>query len=264
MHLAGSVRKVRAVMLEQVLSELPYRGLRPFCRLIAASSDEARLIERDGVVATVVPVTPERSITNSVVYERPEALEQALEPLAAVYAEAGIRAWTVWVPERDRAARDLLDRAGHRLDAAPAAMALELSGFRPTPPSGLDLDRDPPASVVGRINDAAYGFDGEFARAFATVPADVNVYAARLDGEAAACVGTIHDQGDCGIYLVGTLPEARGRGLASKLMTVALEDARAAGCETASLQSTAMGKPIYTKLGFRDFGTIQMWERRVT
>ena len=90
------------------------------------------------------------------------------------------------------------------------------------------------------------------------------MYAALLDGEAVACLGTIHDQGDCGIYLVGTLPQARGRGLATKLMTVALEEGRAAGCKTASLQSTAMGKPIYTRLGFRDLGTIQMWERRVT
>jgi GNAT superfamily N-acetyltransferase len=251
-------------MLEHDLSELPYRSLRPFCRLIAASSEGAQLLELDGVVATVVPVTPERSITNSVVYEHPEALEQALEPLAGAYADAGIRAWTVWVPERDGGAQELLDRAGHRLDAAPTAMALDLDGFEPAPTADLELDRTPAASAVGCINDAAYGFDGEFARAFATMPEEVNVYAALADGEAVACVGTIHDQGDCGIYLVGTLPKARGRGLATKLMTVALEEGRAAGCKTASLQSTAMGKPIYTRLGFRHLGTIQMWERRVT
>ncbi len=251
-------------MLEQDLSELPYRNLRPFCRLIAAASEGAQLLVLDGVIATVVPVAPERSITNSVVYEHPEALERALEALAAAYADAGIRAWTVWVPERDGGAQELLDRAGHRLDAAPTAMALDLDALEPAPTADLELDRTPAASVVGRINDAAYGFDGEFARAFATMPEEVNVYAALLDGEAVACVGTIHDQGDCGIYLVGTLREARGRGLATKLMTVALEEGRAAGCETASLQSTDMGKPIYTRLGFRDLGTIQMWERRVT
>jgi GNAT superfamily N-acetyltransferase len=246
------------------LAERPYRSLWPFCRLMAACSEGARLVEREGVIATVVPVTPARSITNSVVYERAGALEQALEPLAAVYAEAGIRAWTVWVPEHDLAAQELLARAGHELDAAPAAMALDLAAFEPPATDGLDLDRDPSPSAVGRINDAAYGFDGEFARAFATVPGHLNVYAAKLAGEPVACVGSVYEDGDCGIYLVATLPEVRGHGLATKLMTVALEAARAAGCESASLQSTALGKPIYTRLGFRDFGVIQMWERRTT
>ena len=77
-------------------------------------------------------------------------------------------------------------------------------------------------------------------------------------------MGSIYDQGDCGIYLVATDPAARGRGLARDLTTVALNDARAAGCTSASLQSTAMGKPVYTRLGFRDFGSIQMWEKRAT
>ena len=47
-------------------------------------------------------------------------------------------------------------------------------------------------------------------------------------------------------------------------MIAALHEARGAGCESASLQSTAMGQPVYARLGFRDFGTIQMWEKRAT
>jgi GNAT superfamily N-acetyltransferase len=249
-------------MPERDLSERPYLSIRPFCRMVAASSEGTRLVELDGVIATVVPVTPERSVVNSVAYASVEALARALEPLAATYAEAGIRAWTVWVPERDRAAQKLLEDAGHKLDAAPTAMALDLKGLEPSSSSDLDLDRDPPAGDVGRINDVAYGFDGDFTRAFSRRPEELNLYAARIDGTAVACVGSIHHDGDCGIYLVATDPVARGRGLARELMTAALHDARAAGCKSASLQSTAMGKPVYTRLGFRDFGTIQMWERR--
>jgi GNAT superfamily N-acetyltransferase len=244
------------------LAERPYLSLWPFCRLLAACSEGARLVELDGVAAAVVPATPDRSVMNSVVYQRPEALEAALDPLAAAYAETGIRAWTVWVPERDRAAQELLARAGHRLDASPAAMATDLATFEATPAADVELDDDPPASAVGGINDAAYGYDDAFARAFATVPEGLNLYAARRDGEPVACVGTIHHEGDCGVYLVGTLPRARGLGLATRLMSVALEAARAAGCESASLQSTTMGRPVYSRLGFREFGTIQMWERR--
>jgi GNAT superfamily N-acetyltransferase len=251
-------------MRTQSLSERPYLSLRPFCRMVAACSEGARLVELDGVIATIVPVAPDRSVVNSVTYASTEALEQALEPLAAAYAGAGIRAWTVWVPEQDAATQKLLEHAGHELDAAPAAMALRLDGFDRSPSPGLEVDRDPRAADIGRINDAAYGFEGDFTRAFSRRPADLNLYAARVDGEAVACVGSVHDEGDCGIYLVATHPAARGRGLATELMAAALQDGRAAGCESASLQSTAMGKAVYTRLGFRDFGVIQMWEKRAT
>src|SRR2546422_2419818 len=145
-------------MPERDLSERPYLSLRPFCRMVAASSERARLVELDGVIATVVPVTPERSVVNSVAYASVQALERALEPLTATYAEAGIRAWTVWVPERDRAAQKLLEDAGHKLDAAPTGMALDLRGVELSSSSDLHLDRDPSAGDVGRINDVAYGF----------------------------------------------------------------------------------------------------------
>jgi ribosomal protein S18 acetylase RimI-like enzyme len=80
--------------------------------------------------------------------------------------------------------------------------------------------------------------------------------------EDAACVGTLDVGGDCGIYMVATRAEARGRGLATALMRQAVLDARERGLETTSLQATAMGEPIYARLGYRDLGAIKMWERR--
>jgi GNAT superfamily N-acetyltransferase len=250
-------------MREADLPALPYRSLRPFVRMLAGTSAGATLLERDGVLASVVPVTPTRSITNSVVYEHPDALAGALGGLADAYAEAGVRAWTVWVPDHDAASQALLAEAGHALDATPAGMALELGSFERSPDPALDL-ATPTAEDVGSINDVAYGYGGDFVRAFTRRPEPLRVYGARANGRVASCVGAIHDDGDCGIYLVATLPEARGRSLARDLMIVALNEAREAGCETASLQSTAMGKPVYERLGFRDFGPIGMWERRAT
>ncbi len=251
-------------MTERNLSERPYLSLWPFIRMVAGSSAGASLLELDGVIASVVPATPGRSVVNSVAYTSAASLEHALEALAAAYAEASVRAWTVWVPEGDTAAQRLLAESGHALDASPAAMAIELAGFDGRASSGLDLDRSPAPADIGRINDAAYGFDGDFTRAFAQRPNELNLYAARVDGEPLACVGSIHEKGDCGIYLVATLPAARGRGLSSELMAVALREARESGCGSASLQATAMGEPVYARLGFSAFGTIQMWERRAT
>jgi predicted GNAT family acetyltransferase len=62
--------------------------------------------------------------------------------------------------------------------------------------------------------------------------------------------------------MVATRPDARGRGLATALMCQAVSDARERGMQTTSLQATQMGRAIYARLGYRDLGAIQMWERR--
>src|SRR5438552_38728 len=99
-RLARGLSRVRAPMREEELAERPYRSLRPFLQMVAAASEGARILELDGVLASVVPVTPDRSVTNSVAYHDARTLDHALERLAAAYAGAGVRAWTVWVPER--------------------------------------------------------------------------------------------------------------------------------------------------------------------
>jgi GNAT superfamily N-acetyltransferase len=64
------------------------------------------------------------------------------------------------------------------------------------------------------------------------------------------------------VTLVGTAPPARGRGLATAAMLFALGAARRAGCRTTTLQATAAGRPIYQRLGYREFGSMQLWEKR--
>jgi GNAT superfamily N-acetyltransferase len=237
-------------------------SLHGFCTMLGDGSEESRTIALDGVIAAVVPATPERSVCNSVTYEEPEALARALEPLAEAYDRAGVKAWTVWVPEDDGRAQQVLEQAGHHLDATPAAMALELERLECEAPGGVELDPEPDISDVGRINDLSYGHGSEFEHALTRRPPNLHVWVARVDGRPAACAGAVHTGGDCGIYLVATVPEARGRGLARDLVTLALLHGREAGCTTASLQATAMGKPVYARLGFRDLGPIGMWERR--
>jgi ribosomal protein S18 acetylase RimI-like enzyme len=98
-----------------------------------------------------------------------------------------------------------------------------------------------------------------------TGPADPTyTYVARLDGEPASVVVSQDLEGDCSIWCVATLPDARGRGLAAGLMRRALADGRERGCEISTLQATKLGQPVYERLGYRSFGTIEMWERRRT
>jgi ribosomal protein S18 acetylase RimI-like enzyme len=79
---------------------------------------------------------------------------------------------------------------------------------------------------------------------------------ARLDGEIAVAALAFDHDGDCGIYNVETLEHARRRGLGTAITLLQLHDARARGCQTASLQATPMAERVYASLGFRDLGRI--------
>jgi GNAT superfamily N-acetyltransferase len=243
--------------------ELQRRGLDAFYRVIATAAEGSRLAEYPGVVAAVVPASPRRSFPNSVVYRSAEELAAALDPLAAEYRHAGVEAWTVWVPEGERAAARLLEAAGHRLDAAPAAMAIELDGLPDPDPYDLDWDAEATADEVGRVNELAYGDAEGFAAAFtrASDPA-LRLYRARVDGETASVAGVLDVGEDALLTFVATDPAHRGRGLARRLSHVAVAQARDRGLRTSSLQASPLGRPVYDRLGYRAFGTIEMWERR--
>jgi GNAT superfamily N-acetyltransferase len=229
----------------------------------ARVSPEGRVVELEGVTAAVVPRCPERSVVNCVLYTDARLLGEALDTLSHAYDEAGVRAWTVWVPEHDSDAAALLADAGHVLDAKPSAMVRELEGLE-GPDRRLELV-EPAMRDVMRINDRAYGFGDHFERAFPELPAEpARTYVAAGDDGTPASTVIAYETGDgeCGIYLVATLPEAQGRGLAGALMRHALCEASDSGCTTTSLQATARGKPVYERLGYRDIGAVEMWERR--
>src|SRR5688572_24417997 len=123
--------------------QLQKRGLRDWITLLGQSSPGARLHAARGVTASVVPACPERSICNSVTYDDAATLAGALDELAEMYADAGIAAWTVWTPDDDADAIDILEAAGHVLDAKPMAMSLRLDAFEPPEVGDLDWDTHP-------------------------------------------------------------------------------------------------------------------------
>jgi GNAT superfamily N-acetyltransferase len=243
--------------------DLMLASMREFFPTVPVSSEGGRLVEFDGVLAGVTPAVPERSLPNSVLYRDEAALEHALDDLADAYDRAGVRAWTVWVPEYHERAKSLLAEAGHVLDADPAAMIASLDEVEPPRDEDPVPDPAPRLEDLARVNDLAYGTGDAFARMMGEGPAAGGItWLARVDGEPVASTVSLHHGGDCSIWWVATVPAMRGRGLAPGLMRRALAHGRESGCEVTTLQATKLGEPVYGRLGYRSFGTIEMWERR--
>jgi GNAT superfamily N-acetyltransferase len=243
--------------------ELIRSGQPPTWKLIAEGSGGS-VVERDGMLAAIVPAAPDRSVFNSVFYEDGERLLASLDELSVAYETAGVRAWTVWVPEEDRETAAGLAEAGHLDDAEPRDMGMPLTDLRiPDPDPELTIAEREDYGEMARLNEIAYGHPrGDF-RAVAEAPMpDLRIYFAELEGEAVAALAVWKHDTDAVVIWVATVPEARGRGISGRLLARALVDARDQGLETSTLQATKLGYPVYEKLGYREFGTQHMWERR--
>jgi GNAT superfamily N-acetyltransferase len=245
--------------------ELIRAGMPPFWRFLAEGSGGSAWSD-DGVLAAIIPSASERSVFNSVFYEDGERLLSSLGRIATAYDKAGVRAWTVWVPDDDARTATALGDAGHVLDAEPRAMAMEIAELRaPAPDPAIEIREELDMHEVARLNEIAYGWpSGEFAAvAEAEVP-DTYAYFASIEGETVGTVVAWDHGDDTEIAWVATLPEARGRGVSKLLMARAIAAAGERGRLTTTLVATKLGRPVYERLGYRDFGSIQMWERRKT
>ena len=236
-------------------------------RLVGRGSEGARTLERDGLVAALVPAATARSVVNAVVYEHPGAVAGAYDDLAAAYEGIGA-SWTVWVHNGDAETAALLESKGHLLDAAPEAMAADLEATppaRPEPGALEDWTPDGDLADVGAINDRAYGYGGDwFSRALTELPPGlVRIYVERRGGEAVGCAAIVDADDNSEVQLVSVLPEARGSGIAGKLIAHGLADALERGGRTSTLVATVLGRPVYDRLGFRPLGAFEMWERRL-
>jgi GNAT superfamily N-acetyltransferase len=54
-----------------------------------------------------------------------------------------------------------------------------------------------------------------------------------------------------GVYAISTVPAARRHGYGEAMTARVVADGIAAGCDVAALQASAVGRPIYERLGFR-------------
>jgi GNAT superfamily N-acetyltransferase len=217
----------------------------------ARGAPDAAVHRRSGVAAAVFPSGPERGVYNNALLDRGLPTAQRLGAIAAMeaaYAAAGVTRFAAWVHESDEAMQSELMCRGYALDEVTRSMGITLDRIK-LPPPEIEFRRTGWSEHLrmGELPpDLLSGVD----------PTAFHVLVARLCGENMATAIAFDHAGDCGIYNVGTLKPARRRGLATALTAVHLYAARARGCQTASLQSTAIAEGVYAAAGFRDLGRI--------
>lgn len=136
----------------------------------------------------------------------------------------------------------------HRLDESPL-------------PQGIALEwvHDPTtlADFV-TVNDAAYQTSGLPAGVVGEAICDLDAFTAQgissivaYDaGQPVGAAQVLLSDGIAGVYWVGTVEAARGRGVGEAVTRAVTNRAFDAGAAVVSLQASAMGEPIYARLGY--------------
>jgi ribosomal-protein-alanine N-acetyltransferase len=229
--------------------------------LLGGQAAGGTVLERPGVLASVVPVAPESPTLNAAIALAPELDPAVLTELHETYRDSGVRRWGVWTDGNQAGVIAALEHFGLHLSTSSPGMGaaiadLQLNGHAPAEATDL--------ATVGRVNDLAYGnADGRLERTLAPLaPGPLRGYRADLGGEPAAAALALHHDEDCGVSFVATAPHARRRGLARDVMVRVALEAREDGRTSATLQATDLGEKLYTALGYRVVSDMQLWERR--
>lgn len=180
--------------------------------------------------------------------------------LASIRWIAGLRfPHRVWIREDLTAALDAipLDLGMVREAWSAPAMVLQPGAVRPPPAPGVTarvvegqaaLDEYLEIHVRKGMSPALA--HQMFPASFAADP-EVRFITAYLDGRPVGTAMAIRTGDTSGVYNVGTLAEARRRGIGSAVTWAAVEAGQAWGCDTIVLQSSEMGLPMYRAMGFR-------------
>lgn len=90
---------------------------------------------------------------------------------------------------------------------------------------------------------------------------NTRMWLAWKDGVPISKIGLYRGSGSAGIYGVATKPEARGLGIASILMNVAMKAAKEMGYDLVVLDSSPLAEKLYHRLGFFTVAPIRLFSR---
>jgi len=195
-------------------------------------------------------------------------LDDELDPTELIEAARAFfgareRGFALWARAGAPEDRDLIEAAeGAGLQQVHETPEMVL-GKRPPErplPEGVELrrvDSAADAEDFWRVAADAYTSNGFPPEVFAhydrhegLAAANAASFLARLDGRPAAIAMTLVSRGVAGIYWVGTREEARGHGLAWAVTAAAVNAGFDLGGRLVSLQASAMGRPVYERMGF--------------
>lgn len=154
-----------------------------------------------------------------------------------------------------------------------AGMAFTLDGYWPEVKENPDIkivkvEDTETIRIWSKIGGASFGvpqkslgdMENLYVKLGSKCDIDLFYYMGLRNGIPVATTCLFKDGNVAGLYMVGTLPEARGEGIAMEMVMHALKEAITMGCSLVILHASDMGRVVYEKIGFKEYCTIDIYK----
>jgi GNAT superfamily N-acetyltransferase len=208
------------------------------------------------------------SFANGVLHSQvePDRIDETIEKTRAHFKSRNVSKFSWWVEQGTQPPNlgERLTACGFRYVAGSPGMAADLFAMNEdsVSPPGLRIERVSDREMLKQwayVSTVSYGLpessvDSWFAL-FDELGFDLpsRSYVGLLNGKVVATSHLFLAASVAGIYLVGTMPEARRQGVGAGLTRAPLQEARAMGYRVGTLQSSRMGQGVYQRLGFQEY-----------
>ncbi len=213
---------------------------------------------------TLGAATPSHPVISNAAFRKDDEVdpEELLARARAFFGERG-RGFSVWARGGVDEDRDLIaaaEAAGLQpVYEMPEMILGQRAKERPLP-DGVELRRVASAAdaseywQVAALAYSSLGFPnesfGSYTNHAGLLADNVAAFLAYTDGRPAGIAMTIVSHGVAGIYWVGSVEEARNRGLGWTVTAAAVNAGFDLGAKIASLQASPMGESLYSAMGF--------------
>lgn len=230
--------------------------------LSRASGNEVR--ERDGLL-TYFSLAPDASFNPTIAIRPLDDPALALKECESAYTERGIPFGFEIEGGLDPATQQAaLDLGLLHLHSLPS-MVLDPIPVFDDPPSELEIQIVDAETLEDHMLAQASGFETsiEIMRAFChpSFPTVSDHLLGRVDGKPVTTSIVCITEGAAGIFGVSTDPQYRNRGLGRIMTAAAVARGKELGADIAYLHATAMGFPVYKKMGFKTVSTYNIYVR---
>lgn len=223
---------------------------------------------------TPIPILPYNTVLK---FQVKEDVDQRIDALIQGYAKRKVI--PLWIIHHTSTPSDLAERLQKRgwqeIELVPGMARLLDNLPEPPPlPPGVEIRK----AVDDRDLSELYGFAAwrwgvpeEFRPQLKAMIEKFNIgergtnthfWMAWKDGAAISKIGLYNGSGSAGVYGVATKPEARGLGIASILMDVAMKAAREMGQKLCVLDSSPLAEKLYERLGFIRVSSIPLYSTK--
>jgi N-acetylglutamate synthase len=226
-------------------------------RRLAQVVEEARFEPRSTYTLVSWPSIPLPSFNGVWVDEETTAadLSAALGELAGTVPILGVVSRRNTTPSVER----LADELDLTLADRTPGMVMTQAEFHPARAAELDVLRLETADGFAQalaVAATAFDLSAEWLAPLYMLEVaaldGVNFYLGRSDGKDVTTAMQMRVGDAVGIFNVGTLEEHRGRGFGAAITSHGVSEGFDSGASFAFLQSSAIGEPIYRRLGFRE------------